>query len=490
MIRKQVFNLIGYVLIFLGASMLFSAGWSIYYNESDLWAILKSSLITIVFGGVLRAITYSKKKKEFTSRDGFAIVTLGWLLMAAFSALPFYFSELTHLSYTNAYFEAMSGLTTTGASVLGHSSTYLIEDLSYGLLFWRSFTHFIGGMGIIVFSIAILPLLGIGGVQLFRAEVAGPVADKMTPRVKQTATLLWGIYVGLISAETIILMAEGLTFFDSICHAFGTMATGGFSTKNASVGEFGSLVQWTIILFMFLAATNFSLHYFAFVKRKYEYVKDKEFRVYLTLFCFFAILFFINISSSDRYNWDFDSLRHAVFSSIALITTTGFGTENFNEWPALSKTIVFFLLFIGGSAGSTTGGMKIIRLIVVVKYLITEVKKLLHPTGYYTIHVNEENKPVSDEVVKNTLGFYLFYILIFAASALVFSMFGLDMITSLTASASAIGNIGPGLGSIGPWDNWGHFPDLAKWMSSFLMLLGRLEIFTVIVLFSRSFWKK
>ncbi len=490
MIRKQVFSLIGYILIFLGASMLLSVAWSVYYSEPDYFAILKSACITILAGGVIRLVSFSKKKREFSSRDGFAIVTLGWVSMAFFSALPFYFSELTPLSFTNAFFEAMSGLTTTGASVLGHSSTYMIEDLSHGLLFWRSFTHFIGGMGIIVFSIAILPLLGIGGVQLFRAEVAGPVADKMTPRVKQTAKLLWGIYVGLILVETLILKLEGLTFFDSLCHAFGTMATGGFSTKNASIGAYGSLVQWTIIFFMFLAATNFSLHYFALVKRKFEYFKDKEFRVYLSIIGIFSILFFINIASSHMYNWDLDSFRHSVFTSIALITTTGFGTENFNEWPTLSKTITFFLLFVGGSAGSTTGGMKIIRSIVVVKYLITEVKKLLHPTGYYTIQVKTDDKPVSDEVVKNTLGFYLFYILIFAASALVFSMFGLDMITSLTASASAIGNIGPGLGSIGPWDNWGHFPDLAKWMSSFLMLLGRLEIFTVIVLFSRSFWKK
>ncbi len=485
MIRRQSFYIVGVLLIILGFSMLFSVGCSLIYGDGDIIPLLQSIAVTIVSGLILVIFFKSKDKKELSTHDGFAVVTMGWFAMAIFSALPFYFSGT--LDYTNSFFEAMSGLTTTGASVLGHSSTLLIEDVPHGILFWRSFTHFIGGMGIIVFSIAILPMLGMGGVQLFRAEVAGPAADKITPRVKQTAKLLWGIYVGFVLIETFVLRIEGMPWFDALCHSFGTMATGGFSTKNISIAAYGGIIQWTIIFFMFCAATNFSLHYYFIAKNNGKYFKDLEFKVYLTLVIFCAFLFFINIINSADYSLNMESVRHSIFTSVSLITTTGFGTEDFESWPAMSKTLVFFLLFVGGSAGSTTGGMKIIRSILVFKYLIYEVRKLLHPKGVFNITIGENT--IDDNVVRATLGFYLFYILIFVFTAMVLSMTGLDVTTALTASASAIGNIGPGLGSIGPTDNWGHLTDLAKWLTSFCMLLGRLEIFTVVVLFSRSFWK-
>ena len=485
MIRRQSFYIVGVLLIILGFSMLFSVGCSLIYGDGDIIPLLQSIAVTITSGLILVIFFKSKDKKELSTHDGFAVVTMGWFAMAIFSALPFYFSGT--LDYTNSFFEAMSGLTTTGASVLGHSSTLLIEDVPHGILFWRSFTHFIGGMGIIVFSIAILPMLGMGGVQLFRAEVAGPAADKITPRVKQTAKLLWGIYVGFVLIETFVLRIEGMPWFDALCHSFGTMATGGFSTKNISIAAYGGLIQWTIIFFMFCAATNFSLHYYFIAKKNGKYFKDLEFKVYLTLVIFCAFLFFINIINSADYSLNMESVRHSIFTSVSLITTTGFGTEDFESWPAMSKTLVFFLLFVGGSAGSTTGGMKIIRSILVFKYLIYEVRKLLHPKGVFNITIGENT--IDDNVVRATLGFYLFYILIFVFTAMVLSMTGLDVTSALTASASAIGNIGPGLGSIGPTDNWGHLTDLAKWLTSFCMLLGRLEIFTVVVLFSRSFWK-
>jgi trk system potassium uptake protein TrkH len=485
MIRRQSFYIVGLLLIILGFSMLFSVGCSLIYGDGDIIPLLQSIAVTIVSGLILVIFFKSKDKKELSTHDGFAVVTMGWFAMAIFSALPFYFSGT--LDYTNSFFEAMSGLTTTGASVLGHSSTLLIEDVPHGILFWRSFTHFIGGMGIIVFSIAILPMLGMGGVQLFRAEVAGPAADKITPRVKQTAKLLWGIYVGFVLIETFVLRIEGMPWFDALCHSFGTMATGGFSTKNISIAAYGGIIQWTIIFFMFCAATNFSLHYYFIAKNNGKYFKDLEFKVYLTLVIFCAFLFFINIINSADYSLNMESVRHSIFTSVSLITTTGFGTEDFESWPAMSKTLVFFLLFVGGSAGSTTGGMKIIRSILVFKYLIYEIRKLLHPKGVFNITIGENT--IDDNVVRATLGFYLFYILIFVFTAMVLSMTGLDFTSALTASASAIGNIGPGLGSIGPTDNWGHLTDLAKWLTSFCMLLGRLEIFTVVVLFSRSFWK-
>ena len=485
MIRRQSFYIVGLLLIILGLSMLFSVVCSLIYGDGDLIPLLQSIAVTIVSGLILVILFRSKNKKELSTHDGFAVVTMGWFAMAIFSALPFYFSGT--LNYTNSFFEAMSGLTTTGATVLGNPTTLMIEALPHGVLFWRSFTQFIGGMGIIVFSIAILPMLGMGGVQLFRAEVAGPVADKITPRVKQTAKLLWGIYVGIVLILCLILKIEGMSWFDAICHSFTTIATSGFSTKNASIAAYSGAIQWTIIVFMFLAATNFSLHYYFIAKGKFEYYKDHEFRVYFGICIICSILFFINIVSTNKYQADLLSFRHSVFTAVSILTTTGFSTENFNEWPEMSKTLLFFLFFIGGSAGSTTGGMKIIRSIVVVKYLLYEVRKLLHPKGVFNITIGENT--IDDNVVRATLGFYLFYILIFVFTAIILSFTGLDVETALTASASAIGNIGPGLGSIGPTDNWGHLSDFAKWLTSFCMLLGRLEIFTVVVLFSRSFWK-
>ncbi len=501
MLNIKILNIIGIILIFLGISMIPSAMWSLAYSDSfnlgdkeffDFMAILKSSITTVITGMFLYFSTIYFKRKdnlELKARDGFVIVTLGWIMMAVFSSLPFYLSS-SQLTITNSFFESISGLTTTGASILGSDigNTPDIEDLSKGLLFWRSFTHFIGGMGIIVFSIAILPLLGVGGVQLFRAEVAGPVAEKITPRVKQTAKLLWGIYVGFVLVETLVLKFEGMNWHEAFCHSFGTMATGGFSTRNESIASFNSpLIEYTIIVFMFVAATSFSLHYIFLAKRKFEYFKDEEFRLYLYVVLFFTLLIFLDINFNGFYAWSIESFNHSIFMSVSLITTTGFGTADFETFPSLSKIAAFFLFFVGGSAGSTTGAMKLVRTLLVFKYLKYEFKKMIHPKGIYSIKI--ANKVVPDNVVKNTLGFYLIYIFIFVFSTFIFAFYGLDPITSLTAAASSIGNIGPGLGSIGPYDNWGHFPDGAKWISSFCMLLGRLEIFTVMVLFTKSFWR-
>jgi len=500
MINNRILNILGIIMIFLGISMIPSSLWSFFsinkyefsdVNYFDFIALVKSSLISIIIGILFYLPAKFKKqkiKRELQAKDGFIIVTLGWFFMAIFSALPFYFS-FTNLSFTNAFFESMSGLTTTGASVLGHASTYQIEDLSKGILFWRSFTHFIGGMGIIVFSIALLPMLGIGGVQLFRAEVAGPVAEKIAPRVKQTAKLLWGIYFGLVLLLTLILKFIGMDWFDSLCHSFGTMATGGFSTKNLSIGAYNSsIIEIVIIVFMFIAATNFSLHYLFLSKKKFDYFKDEEFRIYFFVLLFVSLLIFLDINFNGIYNFSMHSIKDSIFTTTSLLTTTGFGTANFENFPSLSKILVFFLFFIGGSAGSTTGGIKIIRTLLVFKYLSYEMKKLIHPKGVYAIKIGKN--VISDNVIKNTLGFYLFYIFIFVISSIIFSFYGLDVISALTASASSIGNIGPGLGTIGPYDNWGHLPNGAKWLSSFCMLLGRLEIFTVMILFSRSFWRK
>lgn len=492
MFNIRVFNTIGLLLFFLGLTMVPSSLWSIYYKEySDVYSILLSSIITISVGAFLYTLKYLIKpknnllKRDLSSRDAFTIVTLGWLLSALFGALPFYLSDY-NLSFIDSFFESMSGLTTTGATILGDD--ILIEDLSYGLLFWRSFTQFIGGMGIIVFSIAILPLLGIGGVQLFKAEVAGPTADKMTPRIKQTAKFLWAIYVGLVILLALILNIEGMSLFDSICHSFATIATAGFSTHSQSISFFNNpVIEWTIIVFMLIAATNFTLHYIFISKGKLEYFKNEEFRIYFYTFFIISIIIFFNINYYNIFNWSLESLRASMFTTASLLSTTGFTTFDYELWPNLSIIFVFMLFFIGGTSGSTTGALKIIRTVLIIKYLIYEMKKLLHPSGIYTIKIG--NKIIDENVIKNTLGFYLFYIFIFIFSALVISIYNIDFVTALSTAASSIGNIGPGLGDIGPTDNWGFLPSEIKLLSIFLMLLGRLEIFTVMVLFSRIFWK-
>ena len=491
MLNSKVLNIIGIIIFLLGISMIPSIICSLYFNDSDIPSIILASLITIVFGVLLYGITKIKlkklNKKEMSLKDGFSIVSLAWIMMSIFSALPYYFS-INGFTFTNAFFEAMSGLTTTGATVLGHNGI-MIEDLSHGLLFWRSFTQFIGGMGIIVFSIAILPLLGIGGVQLFKAEVAGPTADKITPRIKQTAKLLWSIYIGLISILIILFYIQGMSLFDSFCHSFTTISTAGFSTHSESIKFFKPSIQWTMIVFMFIAATNFSLHYSFVSKRKFNYFKNEEFKVYIFLFLIISLIVFLNIAFSNisNYTLNIETFRHSLFTTTSLLTTSGFVTENYENWPNFSKMILFILFFLGGTAGSTTGGLKLIRTILIFKYLFYEMKRLIHPSGIYNIKIG--NNIIEDDIVKNTLGFYLFYFIIFIAAGLFFSMFNMDMVTSLSASAASIGNIGPAFGTVGPYDNWGHFPTLAKWVSCFCMLLGRLEIFTVMILFTKLFWR-
>jgi len=497
MFNKQVFNIIGLSWVLLGLSMILSSFWSVYYSENDLLPLLISSAITIFFGCALYFVSKNKTNKELTARDGFTIVSIGWITMALFSALPLYISNFYFdnyfINYLDCYFESMSGLTTTGASILG-VNTVNIEDLSHGLLFWRSFTQFIGGMGIVLFTIAILPILGMGGVQLFRAEVAGPVADKLTPRVKETAKYLCGIYLGLIIIQTIVLYIEGimfniekLTFFNSICHSMSTISTGGFSTFNNSILGFESdVVSWTIIIFMLLGSINFSLHFLYVFKKSFQYFNDSEFKFYVFSVIFLSALTFINISAI--YKDPFTNITASLFNTVTFMSTTGYTLYNYETWPPLSQLLVFFMSFIGGMAGSTTGGIKLVRTILVVKYIKTEISRMVHPRGLYNVKIGKN--VIDDDIIRGTLGFYLFYILIFIICALLISMNGLDMISSLSISASSIGNIGPGLGIIGPTSDWSSLSAFAKLLTTFCMLLGRLEIFSIIVIFSKSFWVK
>ncbi|SVC39323.1 uncharacterized protein METZ01_LOCUS292177, partial [marine metagenome] len=383
MIKKPIIKFVGYILLFLGLSMFATSLWPLYYNENDFFIFIKSGLITSITALILLFFSRGSTKSEINLRDGFYVVTMAWVFMGIFSSIPYYQSTFFS-SFTDAFFESMSGITTTGATVLGN-----IEALPHGLLFWRSFTQFIGGMGIILFTIAILPILGMGGVQLFRAEVPGPTTGKFTPTIKETAKYLWAIYLGLIIIETLVLCLEGmifdiekLTFFNAICHSMTTIATGGFSTFNNSILGFESnIVSWTIMIFMFLGATNFSLHFLLISKKSFEYFNDSEFRFYVSFILLLFILTFINIASI--YGYTFNNLTASLFNTVTFITTTGYTLYDYETWPSLSKLIVFFMFFIGGMAGSTTGGIKLIRTILVVKYIKAEITRMLHPRGLH-----------------------------------------------------------------------------------------------------------
>jgi trk system potassium uptake protein TrkH len=478
---RVVLNIIGFLLILNGIFMMLGIGFSLYYNSDDVISLLISGIITSLSGFAIWLFTKQKETPDLGKREGYLIVSLGWISMALFGAIPFIVYGAIP-EYTNAFFETMSGFTTTGATILQD-----IEALPPGLLFWRSLTQWLGGMGIIVLSIAILPLLGIGGMQLFAAEVPGVTKDKIHPRVKETAKRLWGIYVILTGAETILLMVGGLNFFDAINHSFTTMATGGFSTKNASIAHYNSpFVQYVFVIFMFLAGTNFTLHYLA-LHRNFDFIKhNTEFKFYLgftitaTLFVLFVHLPKVN------FHWE-EAFRQSIFHVVSLTTTTGYVASDYESWAPFSRMIFFALLFIGGCAGSTGGGIKFVRHILLFKNSVLELKRLIHPRAIIPVRFNQ--KPVDSEIISNVQAFFIFYIMIFILSSIVLSLFGLDFITSAGAAATCLGNVGPGIGAVGPINNFAQLPDLVKWILSLLMLLGRLELFTVLIIFSPFYWK-
>ncbi|MBC8213663.1 MAG: TrkH family potassium uptake protein [Candidatus Marinimicrobia bacterium] len=470
--------------------MLLTSGLSLLYGENDFYAFIQSAIGTLSIGIITAWLT--RGKIALSTKDGFAIVTLTWVVTALASAFPFYLSGYIP-NFTDAFFESMSGVTTTGASILGNiqTSPHLengIESLSHAILFWRSFIQWIGGMGIIVFTIAILPLLGVGGVQLFKAEVPGPVADKISPRVRETAKYLWLIYVGFTLAEIFLLGVSGMDWFDSVCHSLTTMPTGGFSTKNASIAFYdNSVIHYIIIFFMFAAGINFSLHFRALRGDVKSYIKDREFRNFLGLALFVTMVIFISrLVQTQEFNHE--NIRDSLFQTVSIVTTTGYGSADYELWLPVAKFLLLSLMFIGGMGGSTGGGIKIVRVMLILKYIAMETRRLLHTRAIIPMQIG--GKHVSSDVVRNTLGFFLFYIFIFALTTLLLTMMNVDLISSIGASASALGNIGPALGNFGPSDNYALLHPLGKWLLSFCMLLGRLEIFTVMVFLSRSFWKK
>jgi len=479
---KLILNILGFLVFITGIFMMLGIPFSIYFGDDDIPALLIAGIGTSLIGFSFWFTSRKTNRLELGKREGYLIVTLGWVTMSLFGALPFVFHGSIP-SYTNAFFETMSGFTTTGASILSD-----IESMPHGLLFWRSFTQWIGGMGIIVLSLAILPLLGIGGMQLYAAEVPGITKDKFHPRVKETAKRLWVIYLAFTVAETILLMIAGMSFFDAINHSFTTMATGGFSTKNSSTAYYTSpYIQYILIFFMFFAGMNFTIHYLAIHKNFTFFKNNDEFKVYL----YFTIIVSVFITLVHLPYVDFhpeEAFRQSLFHVVSLVTTTGFVSSDYENWAVYSRMIFFVLLFIGGSAGSTGGGIKIIRHLLLFKNGYLELKRLIHPRAVIPVRLN--GKSVTPEIISNVQAFFIIYILVFVFGSILLSLMGVDFVSSIGATATCIGNIGPGFGTVGPVANFGHLPDLAKWVLSFMMLLGRLELFTVLIIFTPYFWKK
>lgn len=478
---QVIANIIGLLLMLNGIFMLLCIPFSLYFGEGDLMAITISGVVTILSGAILWLLTRKLTNKELKKKDGYLIVTLGWLSMSCFGTLPYILSGAIP-NFTDAFFETISGYTTTGASILTD-----IEAVHQGILFWRSLTQWIGGMGIIVLAVAILPILGIGGMQLFVAEAPGISPDKLQPRIKETAKRLWLIYVMLTGIETVLLWIGGMTFFDAINHGLTTMATGGFSTKNTSAAHFTPFIQYVMILFMFLAGTNFTMTYFGLHGQFKKVVRNEEFRFYLGTCILLTVItsaaiYFVSGSGFER------SFRDGLFQVVSVITTTGYVSADYTQWSSFITILFFVMMFIGASAGSTAGGVKIVRHVILLKNSILELKRQLHPSAIIPVRFNKTAVP--RDITFNILAFIMIYISIFSLGSIIMSSMGVDLETAMGAVATSLGNIGPGIGSVGPVDNFAHLPMFGKWFLSFLMLLGRLELFTVLMLLTPYFWRK
>ncbi len=499
---KAVVGTLGGLLLFLGVALLMPALVGLYYAEPSWWSFAAAAVLAFVLGGGAWVAFGEPGGDDLGVREGFAIVALSWFVLSLIGALPFVLGGVLD-AYTDAFFETMSGFTTTGATILGGAGNPDIEAVPNAFLFWRSLTHWMGGMGIIVLTLAILPILGVGGMQLFRAEVPGPTADKLTPRVRETARRLWYIYVGITAVEVLLLLpAMGL--FDAVNHAFATMATGGFSTKNGSVGQFDSAyVDAVVTVFMFLAGMNFALHYRLLRGRPITVIGDAELRVYTGLVVGATILIalgtwrptvelLLEAEDLDRAFEGYASLpaalRYGAFQAVSIITTTGFGTANYEVWPPLALSVLFLLFFVGGMAGSTGGGPKVIRHILLFKNALREVKQLIHPQAVIPMRLGGEVVPQG--VMRNVLSFIVLYFALNGLGIVVLSFLGMDLLSAFGATIASVGNIGPGFGSVGPVENYAHIPKLGKWVLAMLMMAGRLEIFTVLILFAPDFWRR
>jgi len=476
---SNVFYVLSRLWLILSVCIILPLPFSLYYKDGlHLIYIFTSAGLTILGIIINRLIPMPS---ELSAKDGFLAVSLSWVSFSLIGAIPFMVSGSIP-SLTDAFFETMSGFTTTGATILTD-----IEMVPKSLLFWRNMTQWLGGMGVIALAVAVLPMLGVGGFQLFKAEAPGPTKDKISPRISETAKLLWLVYLLFTVLETVLLMLGGLSFFEALCVTFGTLATGGYAPLNANIAAYPSMyIQYVIIFFMLMAGINFNLHYWALKGSLKNYIKNPELRFFLGVIAIstFVIIFVRFINGAELSE---NLIRGSLFQTISIITTTGFVTEDYELWPFATQFLLLLLMFIGGCASSTGGSIKNIRIYVLFKFLGNQLKKLFYPRGVFPVKVGD--KTVSEDIVSSIVAFIALYMLLFIAGVLVMTFLGLNIDTSIGAVAATLGNVGPGIGDVGPVENFAHMPKTAKWFLSFLMLAGRLEVYTVLVLFTPRFWK-
>jgi len=478
---KIVLQVVGVLMMIVGSLMEFSALIAWLMKAADVMNLILSGAMAIGLGAALYLIhKIINGHTRLAKREGYLIVAVGWMSMVLTGLIP-YLMEDIGMSFTEAFFETMSGMTTTGATVVTD-----LTQLEPGILFWRSMTQWIGGMGIIVLTVAIFPLLGIGGIELFVAEAPGPTSDKLHPRIQETAKRLWLLYVGLTGTLFMVYRVLGMTWFDSINHALTTMATGGFSTHNESMAFFSPSIQWACILFMFIAGTNYTVIYYLLTRKFKRVISSEEFKNYALItgliVALICLIRWIKVGGGVEI-----VLRETFFQVISLITTTGYVTADYTSWTPGITVICFALLFLGASAGSTSGGIKIIRHTVFFKNTYQEFKRLLHPNAFIRLKINREIVP--PKIMVHILVFLLIYMMLFVVGSLIVTLMGVDMVSAAGAVATSLGNVGPAIGSVGPLDNFAHLSDSVKWVLSFLMLLGRLELFSILILFTPYFWR-
>jgi trk system potassium uptake protein TrkH len=477
---KAIGKVMGALLMLLSLLMFPGLGFSFYFNSGDHYPLLMSASASLIVGAIM-FFSFAKQDQNIRKREGYLIVTLSWVFMSIFGMLPYMLSGTT-ATFSDALFETVSGLTTTGASILTD-----IEVVPEGILFWRSMSQWVGGLGIIVLTVAIFPLLGIGGIELFVAESPGPTSDKLHPRIQETAKRLWLIYVGLTFTLGVLYYFGGMTFFDAVNHALTTMATGGFSTKNASMAFYDSaFIQYSSIIFMFLAGTNFTVIYFGLTGKFDKVWRSDEFKAYTSTIIVLA--FFITVPVYFYSGQDLEkSFRDTLFQIVSLITTTGFVSADYTSYHDGLTLIFFMLLFLGASAGSTAGGIKFVRHLTFFKNSWLEFKRIVHPRAVVPLKINGDR--VTGKIITHIMNFLLIYLMIFVTGSVVISLMGYDILTSFGAVATCLGNVGPGIGKVGPIYNFAFFDPYSKMILSFLMLLGRLELFTILVLFTPYFWR-
>jgi trk system potassium uptake protein len=480
---RHVLRVVSVLLLIISGFMGLPILVAVIYNEYELLVSFFIPIgLMVLFFIIMKLLTRNMERTDVSTKEGFLLVSLSWVLSSLFGALPFVISGYIP-RFTDAFFETMSGFTTTGASILT-----TIEVLPHALLFWRSLTHWLGGMGIVVLTVAIFPLLGFGAFQLLKAEAPGPTMDKITPKIKETAMILWVIYLTLTIAETILLLFGGMDLFEALTHTFGTLATGGFSPKNGSIGHYGSpYIHVVITVFMLCAGINFILYFKLITGQLEDIFRNTEVKYYLSIFAAATLIIAFNLHG-EVYRSFGESLRFAGFQAASILTTTGYATADYDMWPHLAKTVLFLLMFVGGCSGSTGGGIKVVRVVTLFKQGFSEMKYLVHPKGIFSIHISGEK--VKKNIVYSIYGFLVLYFLMLFLIMFVVSTGGYDLVTSFSTSLVTVGNIGPGFGKIGPTLNYASYPVYIKWFLSFAMMVGRLEVYTVLVVLTPRFWKR